>query len=404
MKFIHLADVHLDSPFKGLSFLPSKERNLIMHAAAKSLKAAVDLALAEQVDLVLIAGDTFDNIHPSPQSQVIFKQEMDRLVAQKIQVVMVMGNHDYLPVQNLLLPDSEFFTVLGQNQQVESKTLMTKAGFTYVINGVSYAQNHITTDLLPEFPARSSNYTIGLLHAGMDANQHGNYAPFTLTEMQALNYDYFALGHIHARNTLSVKPLIQYAGNLQGRDIGELGEKGVYLLNVDEQSFQTSAKFVKTAPITWQQVDMPLTEQLSNQELTKLAVQVLQGQTIGKTYFSLKITNAQYLTQLQQDYVADSSFWESLSANLPEDSQVVDMRFKFNEQLAVEKQDQAAFMQANQEIFANDLASRMASWINKSKYFQDLYQDPTFIEQLKEMTQAKIANKIKGVQDETEAD
>ncbi|MDN6760189.1 MAG: DNA repair exonuclease, partial [Lactobacillus sp.] len=96
MKFIHFADAHLDSPFRGLSFLPSKEFNQIYQAADQSLIRIVDLALAEKIDLVLIAGDTFDSAKPSPRSQLFFAEQIKRLTDAQIQVVMIFGNHDHM--------------------------------------------------------------------------------------------------------------------------------------------------------------------------------------------------------------------------------------------------------------------------------------------------------------------
>ena len=107
MKFIHLADVHLDSPFLGLSFLPSNQFNQIKQATENSFTKIIDYAIDQNVDLVLLAGDNFDSIHPSPHSQLFFKEQLQRLVDKQIQVVMILGNHDYINPEKLLLP--QFF-------------------------------------------------------------------------------------------------------------------------------------------------------------------------------------------------------------------------------------------------------------------------------------------------------
>ena len=106
MKFIHFADAHLDSPFRGLSFLPSEEFNHIYQAADQSLKRIIDLALAEKVDLVLIAGDTFDSSQPSPRAQLFFAAQVKRLTDAQIQVVMIFGNHDHMKQEDLLVSPS----------------------------------------------------------------------------------------------------------------------------------------------------------------------------------------------------------------------------------------------------------------------------------------------------------
>lgn len=236
MKFMHLADAHLDSPFQGLSFLPSNEFKNIKQSTQKSFTKAIDTALDRNVDLVLIAGDTFDSVHPSPQSQLFFNREIKRLTDQKIQVVMILGNHDYLDPDEMLLPQTPYFKLLGSNEEVEEFESKTKGDFPYTVVGFSYQHNHIEIDKISEFPKRRDNFTIGLMHAGAKTttNYQNVYAPFTTAEIKDLNYDYFALGHIHLRQTLSEDPLIVYSGNLQGRHINEQGSKGVYIDTVDE--------------------------------------------------------------------------------------------------------------------------------------------------------------------------
>ena len=135
MKFIHFADAHLDSPFRGLSFLPSKEFNQIYQAADQSLTNIVDLALRENVDLVLIAGDTFDSNTPSPRAQLFFAQQIKRLTDKNIQVVMIFGNHDHMKQEDLLVNSSPYFKLLGNEEKVEKVSFKTKTGFEYDVAG-----------------------------------------------------------------------------------------------------------------------------------------------------------------------------------------------------------------------------------------------------------------------------
>src|SRR5699024_6442264 len=125
MKFMHLADAHLDSPFQGLSFLPSNEFKNIKQSTQRSFTNAIDTALDRNVDLVLIAGDTFDSVHPSPQCQLFFNREIKRLTDHKIQVVLILGTHEYLNTDEMILPHIPYFKLLGLNEEVvdfESKT------------------------------------------------------------------------------------------------------------------------------------------------------------------------------------------------------------------------------------------------------------------------------------------
>lgn len=405
MKFIHFADAHLDSPFRGLSFLPSKEFNQIYQAADQSLTRIVDLALAEKVDLVLIAGDTFDSAKPSPRSQLFFAQQIKRLTDAQIQVVMIFGNHDHMRREDLLVNQSPYFKLLGANEAVEKATFKTKDNFNYDVVGFSYLNNHITEDKIPDFPGKEHNYTFGLMHAQeKEADSRKNvYAPFTVSEVQALNYDYFALGHIHARRNLSEKPWIVYSGNIQGRHINEMGAKGCYLGVIDENTKKTSIEFKTTSPILWQGVQVELDTQISKADLQNEIIASLNNAK-QKTYFSLTTAGAQFMTDEEQELVQDTDFWQNISQNLPFDSQLVDVRLKISSNLELNENDQQAFEQAKAEIFENDEFDKIVSdWKKKDPIAAQLTEDPAFIKAVKQLTEVKLMGKLKGITDETEA-
>ncbi|MFJ6922285.1 MAG: exonuclease SbcCD subunit D [Lactobacillus gallinarum] len=404
MKFIHFADAHLDSPFRGLSFLPSKEFNQIYQAADQSLTRIVDLALAEKVDLVLIAGDTFDSAKPSPRSQLFFAQQIKRLTDAQIQVVMIFGNHDHMRREDLLVNQSPYFKLLGANEAVEKATFKTKDNFNYDVVGFSYLNNHITEDKIPDFPGKEHNYTFGLMHAQeKESDSRKNvYAPLTVSEVQALNYDYFALGHIHARRNLSEKPWIVYSGNIQGRHINEMGAKGCYLGVIDENTKKTSIEFKTTGPILWQGVQFELDTQISKADLQNEIIASLNNAK-QKTYFSLTIAGAQFMTDEEQELVQDTDFWQNISQNLPFDSQLVDVRLKISSNLELNKNDQQAFEQAKAEIFENDEFDKIVSdWKKKDPIAAQLTEDPAFIKAVKQLTEVKLMGKLKGITDETE--
>ncbi|ABX27567.1 MAG: exonuclease SbcCD subunit D [Lactobacillus helveticus] len=404
MKFIHFADAHLDSPFRGLSFLPSKEFNQIYQAADQSLIRIVDLALAEKVDLVLIAGDTFDSAKPSPRSQLFFAEQIKRLTDAQIQVVMIFGNHDHMRREDLLVNQSPYFKLLGADEVVEKASFKTKDNFNYDVVGFSYLNNHITEDKIPDFPEKGQNYTFGLMHAQeKETDSRKNvYAPFTVAEVQALNYDYFALGHIHARRNLSEKPWIVYSGNIQGRHINEMGAKGCYLGVIDESTKKTSIEFKATGPILWQGVQVELDAPISKADLQNRIIASLNNAE-QKTYFSLTIAGAQFMTEEEQELIQDTDFWQNISQNLSFDSQLVDVRLKISSNLELNENDQQAFEQAKSEIFKNDEFDQIVSdWKKKDPLSAQLAEDPAFIDAVKQLTEVKLMGKLKGITDETE--
>ena len=401
MKFIHFADAHLDSPFLGLSFLPSKSFNQIQKAPMQSLANIVDLAIREKVDLVLIAGDTFDSCKPNPSAQIFFAREIERLIKAEIQVVMVLGNHDHMTKEDLLVPESPYFKLLGEGENVETASYTTKSGFEYNVTGFSYLANHIIDDLAAQFPHKNNRYTFGIMHAQERAglSSQNVYAPFSLSELQNLNYDYFALGHIHLRQVLSETPLIVYSGNIQGRHINETGPKGCYLGTIDEKTKKTKIHFVQTNLITWDKRQLELTKSIAKTELEKMIINCLTS--TATTYFCLQVKGADFLNEKEAELIQDSDFWQMISEKLAHDSQLVDVRFISGSKLAVAVNDQKYFTQAEEEIFDTDQFSQISKdWSLKTEFTNDLVQDPDFIQEVKQLAEVKLNSKLKGVSDE----
>ena len=401
MKFIHFADAHLDSPFLGLSFLPSESFKQIQNAPMQSLTKIVDLALKEKVDLVLIAGDTFDSFKPTPSVQIFFAHEIERLVNAQIQVIMIFGNHDHMAKEDLLIAESPYFKLLGNGEKVETVSYKTKNGFEYDVTGFSYLANHINEDIAAQFPAKSNRYTFGIMHAQERAGTSAQnvYAPFSLSELQNLNYNYFALGHIHLRQVLSETPLIVYPGNIQGRHINETGPKGCYLGTIDEQTKQTKIHFVQTSSITWSKKEIELTKPMTKTELENMVINCLSA--ISTTYFCLQIKGADFLNEKEKELVQDSDFWQMISRRLTHDSQLVDVRFINGDNLEIAFNDQKYFKQAEKEIFSPDYFAQISkSWALKTDYTDTLAQDPEFAQEVRQLSEVKLNSKLKGVNDE----
>ncbi|QNQ80100.1 metallophosphoesterase family protein [Lactobacillus sp. PV034] len=404
MKFIHLADAHLDSPFLGLSFLPSNQFEKIKNSTQISFKKIVDQAIDKQVDLVLIAGDTFDSIHPSPQSQIFLNAQLQRLVDQKIQVVMILGNHDYLNPRELLLPQSPYFTLLGPKQEVESVDFVTKSGFPYRVVGFSYQENHIENDKIPEFPEKTDQtFTFGLMHAGEKTNskENDNYAPFMTNEIKSLNYDYFALGHIHLRQTLSQSPLVVYSGNIQGRHINESGAKGCYYGVIDEETRAIELEFIPTAPIVWSKVKITLDQKIGQSELLSLIQLQLALQAKQDTLFAVEILGAQFLSAEEIEFIRDADSWEQISAQLPYSSRLVKVYLKDTEILKLNESDKQAFEQAKEEILSQASIKKLGKTLAKKDIaLQELFDNEDFIKETQELAKVKLGRELKGFDNE----
>lgn len=405
MKFLHIADVHLDSPFLGLSFLPSELFGQIKNAIQLSFEKAVNFAIDHDVDLVLLAGDTFDSIHPTPQSKIFFANQIKRLVDRQIQVVMILGNHDYSQIDDLLLNESPYFKIIGSNEQIEQVDFMTKSQYKYRVVGFSYQHNHITEDIIAKYPPKSTSiYTIGLAHAGMKQSSvdQNNYAPFTLNEVKDLNYDYFALGHIHLRQVLSQEPWIVYSGNLQGRHVNEKDAKGFYFGQVDEQSQNTQLQFIDVSPIVWQTVDLTLDEPFKS--TTKLCTKIqnlLADNNLRPTLFTLNIIGAELLSDAQLDMLNDKSMYEELSNNLQYHSLLVKVYYRHRDFIALNATDRALFAKAAEEILtANHTCELASSLMKKSNIVTNNLQKEEYLSDIYELARVRLEQKLRGNNDE----
>lgn len=405
MKFLHIADVHLDSPFLGLSFLPSELFCQIKNAIQLSFEKAVNFAIDHDVDLVLLAGDTFDSIHPTPQSKIFFANQIKRLVDRQIQVVMVLGNHDYSQIDDLLLNESPYFKIIGSNEQIEQVDFMTKSQYKYRVVGFSYQHNHITEDIIAKYPPKSTSiYTIGLAHAGMKQSSvdQNNYAPFTLNEVKNLNYDYFALGHIHLRQVLSQEPWIVYSGNLQGRHVNEKDAKGFYFGQVDEQSQNTQLQFIDVSPIVWHTVDLILDEPFKS--TTKLCAKIqnlLADNNLRPTLFTVNIIGAELLSDAQLDMLNDKSMYEELSNNLQYHSLLVKVYYKHRYFIALNETDRALFAKAAEEILtANHTCELASSLMKKSNIVTNNLQKEEYLLDIYELARVRLEQKLRGNNDE----
>ena len=256
MKFLHAADLHLDTPFLGLSDLPNALQQRLIQAPLTALHRLVDLALDEQVDFVLLVGDLFDSQAQSVQAQAALMNELERLHRVQIPVLLSFGNHDFqADLTTWHFPSNVH--VFGP--QVTTVTLTTNAQEKVAISGFSYSQRWIQTDLTSQYPLKTSavDYQIGTLH-GQVGQAGDHYAPFSVGELLAKHDDYWALGHIHQRQVLNAQPPVVYAGNIQGRHRGETGAKGC-LIVTSQPDHTLQPTFKPLTDIIWTDLTADLT-------------------------------------------------------------------------------------------------------------------------------------------------
>lgn len=230
-RFIHAADIHLDSPLRGLSAYAGAPVEDMRSATRRALENLTTLAIDEQVDFVVIAGDLYDGNWSDFQTGLYFNAQMARLGRAGIRIIVVRGNHDAASVITRSLPRQDHVTVLSAKHP-ESVAV---DGHDVVIHGQSFANKAVTHDLAAHYPSPTSDcFNIGLLHTALTGRpDHDNYAPCRVEQLVSHGYQYWALGHVHTREVVSDHgPHIVFPGNLQGRSIRETGAKGATLVTV----------------------------------------------------------------------------------------------------------------------------------------------------------------------------
>ncbi|WP_153731889.1 metallophosphoesterase family protein [Sporosarcina obsidiansis] len=248
IRFLHIADLHLDSPFKGMASAGPDELARLQQSTFVAFERFVTYAVKERPDFVVMVGDLYDGEDRSLRAQIRFQQGMQQLEKAEIPVFLSYGNHDHLAGNwtRVSLPGN----VHVFSEEVEQKQLIVR-GEMVSLYGFSYPQRHVRESMIADYPvAGQDGYHIGLLHGSVAGDSaHAVYAPFTVRELQDKNYHYWALGHIHKRQQLAEEPLIVYPGNIQGRHRNEQGVKGFYDVSLSGED--ASLKFVRTSNIVF---------------------------------------------------------------------------------------------------------------------------------------------------------
>ncbi|WP_428306165.1 metallophosphoesterase family protein [Lacipirellula sp.] len=246
--FLHAADIHLDSPLRGLDRYEGAPIDEIRSASRRALENLVEYAIRERVDFVVLAGDLYDGDWKDFDTGLFFVRQMSRLREAEIPVYGVQGNHDAASkiTRSLRLPSNvHIFSASDPGTQRIEK-------LNVAIHGQSFASQCTTADLARNYPAAVPGwFNIGVLHTSMSGHDgHGSYAPCSEACLRESGYDYWALGHVHQREVLPGRPTIAFPGNIQGRHIREDGAKGCLRVIVNDEN-EATPEFVPLDVLRW---------------------------------------------------------------------------------------------------------------------------------------------------------
>ncbi len=231
-RFIHTADVHIDSPLLGLVRYEGAPVEAMRNATREAFDNLVQMAIDEKVEFVVIAGDLFDGSWKDINTGLFLVSRLTRLGEAQIPVFIIRGNHDAESVITKALPFPDNVRVFS----ARNAETFEVPGCAVVLHGRSFGRPDVAENLVPSYPpSRKGIFNIGVLHTALEGHsRHATYAPCTVSELINKGYNYWALGHVHDFGVIHEHPHVVFPGNLQGRHVRERGAKGCVIVTVDD--------------------------------------------------------------------------------------------------------------------------------------------------------------------------
>lgn len=278
-KFLHAADLHLDSPMRGLERYEGAPVDEIRGATRRALENLVQLAIGENVQFVIIAGDLYDTDWKDYNTALFLSRQMSRLRAANIEAFIVSGNHDAGSqiTRNLSMPGNVKLLSAKRPETVR----LEKIGVA--IHGQGFAERAVRDDISSGYPkALKGLFNIGILHTAINGREgHEPYAPCTVEGLLSKDYSYWALGHVHRREILNENPWLVFPGNIQGRHINESGPKGCTLVTVEDDRC-ASVTHCDLHVLEWTRCDIDASGAKSPEDVLK-RVRMKLGQQVVAT-------------------------------------------------------------------------------------------------------------------------
>lgn len=274
IRFLHAADLHLDTPFKGVTHIPKEQLEALRESTFQAFTTFIQYALETQPDFIVIVGDIYDGAYRSLRAQVKFQEGMHVLAEAHIPVFLSYGNHDHLKGTWTRFDLPNNVRVFPEEVMEER---LTVRGERVSLYGFSYPTQHVKERMIDAYPvADADGIHIGLLHGSVDGDAtHAVYAPFTKEALISKRYHYWALGHIHKRQALYEDPPIVYPGNTQGRHRNEQGIKGFY--DVTLEKGQVTRAFIPSSSIVFETLTVSCIDIVHAGDLLEKCEEVIQS-------------------------------------------------------------------------------------------------------------------------------
>ncbi len=309
-RFLHIADLHLDSRFSGLSPSESAARR---SSQRQAFSRALEFAEKNGCGAVLICGDLFDSEFCTENTLTFLSGEFSRYP--KIKFVISPGNHDpYSSDSPYLAADFPDNVFIFKDKKIGAFVFpdLNLTVYGYAFTSPAYYEMPLE-DFRPD--ENQTEFTVLCAHTETDA-PFSPYAPITKSQLAASGFDYAALGHIHAGSEISRagQTVFAYCGCAEGRDFSECGEKGGLLVTL---SHDGSGKTVQTEKAVFSEriytvIDLDISSLSSDEEIANAAVTAIspyRSDSAKKYIIRLKLRGtvsnepeSAKLTELLSDY------------------------------------------------------------------------------------------------------
>jgi len=262
VRFIHCADLHIASPFKGLSEeMPQEFKDILRQSTFRSFGNIVELAIKKAVDCILVSGDIYDAADKNLQAQIRFRDGLRELSDAGIHGYVIHGNHDPLDSWSATLKWADKVKIFG-GDKVE-RCVLEKSGQPIAqIYGISFPKRDINDNLALQFERQDDDIpAIAVLHTNVGMNTgHEPYSPATIEELVSKGMDYWALGHVHKYEILkTANPAIVYPGNSQARNPRETGAKGCCLVTLYPNG-DSDVEFISTDVLRYRSDNLDISD------------------------------------------------------------------------------------------------------------------------------------------------
>ena len=284
VKILHIADVHLDSPFSLYDLEKAKARKEDLR---KTFSAVVDYSINEKVDILIISGDLFDMEFVTDSTIKYLVNEIKR--AKNVRFIITPGNHDFYCAGGIYdkaeLPENAFVFTKGEIERYSFDDIETDVyGFGFT------SESHERDMLAYRFNLNKDHLNIFACHADLGV-KNSKYCPITTDDIAKSRFDYVALGHIHKGTGVAKegKTLYAYPGCLEGRSFDECGTKGGIVLEFEkgrdtvmDTIWEPKVNYQRFNVRRYEKVDCDITNVQTRNEAIKKIQQIVSDKGFDK--------------------------------------------------------------------------------------------------------------------------